>query len=64
MDTYLAYNGADSFCFDLMDKAACADQLQVCEQTYGENSTLMDFPTQDIVADVLQLAERQVLMPA
>ena len=47
-----------------MDKAACADQLQVCEQTYGETSTLMDFPTQDIVADVLQLAERQVLMTA
>ena len=47
-----------------MDKAACADQLQVCEQTYGENSTLMDFPTQDIVADVLQLAERQVMMAA
>ena len=38
----------------------CANHLPTCQEKYGKNSTLMDFPTQDIIADVMHVAQKYV----
>ena len=39
----------------------CANHLPTCQEKYGKNSTLMDFPTQDIIADVMHVAQKYVM---
>ena len=56
--TYLAYNGGDSFCFDIRLTAACADMNSLCKTLYGENSTLLNLPSYDVIEDLLNAVDK------
>ena len=53
--SHIAYNNGDSFCFEFMAAAACADMLANCQNKHGSSSTLLRVPNADVYADVVSL---------
>ena len=50
--SHLAYNNSQSFCFELMPAADCADMLDNCQTKYGPYTTLMRIHNADVFDDV------------
>ena len=56
-NTYLAYNGIESVCIDLMSPAACSNAPANCKSIYGADSQLLQLSTEGILLDALYAME-------
>ena len=52
-NTWLAYNGNESVCMDLMPSTSCALHEANCDAIYGPASTLLQITTYGMLKDAL-----------
>ena len=57
-NTYLAYNGADSVCMELMPATACSGMLAACQAIYGGDSSLLQITTYGVMKDALTALDK------
>ena len=56
-ETYLAYDGRESVCIDVMPAASCADMEEGCHALYGEGSMLLQITSYGIIRDAITALE-------
>lgn len=54
--SYVAYNGADTFCFEIYPQLLDCDlMLAACKERYNKHSTLMQLPTA-VIGDLVRVS--------
>ena len=59
---YLAYNGSDSVCMDVMSPADCSDMLAGCHSIYGVDSILLRISSYGVLWDAIEALKMWVYM--
>ena len=56
-ETYLAFDGRESVCIDLMPRADCINMEAGCHAVYGTNSMLLQITSYGIIIDAIKALE-------